>query len=60
MFVAMAFTVMAALLGYSAGADAGRSARTFLANAVEPDWPAFKRLRERYQRLITTTLAALR
>ena len=58
MFVPMAFTVMAALLGslLLALTFVPAAARTFLANAVEPDWPAFERLRERYQRLVARTL----
>ncbi|MBK6494827.1 MAG: efflux RND transporter permease subunit [Gemmatimonadetes bacterium] len=58
MFVPMAFTVMAALMGslLLALTLVPAAARTFLATAVEPDWPAFERLRERYQRLIAGTL----
>jgi cobalt-zinc-cadmium resistance protein CzcA len=58
MFVPMAFTVMAALLGslLLALTFVPAAARTFLATAVEPDWPAFERLRVRYERLIATTL----
>jgi cobalt-zinc-cadmium resistance protein CzcA len=58
MFVPMAFTVMAAVLGSLVLAltfiPAG--ARTFLATASEKHWEGFDRLRERYERLVGTTL----
>lgn len=58
MFVPMAFTVMAALLGslVLALTVVPAAARTFLARATEPEWPAFERLRARYERLIARTL----
>ncbi len=58
MFVPMAFTVMAALLGslLLALTVVPAAARTFLARAVEPEWPAFERLRVRYEQLIAGTL----
>lgn len=58
MFVPMAFTVMAAVLGSLVIALTliPAAARTFLAKAVEPEWPAFERLRERYERLVARTL----
>ncbi|MGD9523942.1 MAG: efflux RND transporter permease subunit [Gemmatimonadales bacterium] len=58
MFVPMAFTVMAAVLGSLVLAltfiPAG--ARTFLANASEKHWEGFERLRARYEGLVGTTL----
>jgi heavy metal efflux system protein len=58
MFVPMAFTVMAAVLGSLVIALTliPAAARTFLAHAVEPEWPAFERLRERYERVVARTL----
>lgn len=62
MFVPMAFTVMAALLGslVLALTVVPAAARTFLAGAVEPEWPAFERLRARYERFIAATLPRAR
>ena len=59
MFVPMAFTVMAALLGslVLALTVVPAAARTFLANAVEPEWPAFERFRERYERMVASTIS---
>lgn len=58
MFVPMAFTVMAALLGslVLALTVVPAAARTFLSKAVEPEWPAFERFRERYERLVASTI----
>lgn len=59
MFVPMAFTVMAALLGslILALTVVPAAARTFLARAVEPQWPAFERFRHRYEALIHRSLS---
>jgi len=58
MFVPMAFTVMAAVLGSLVLAltfiPAG--ARTVLSRTTERHWEAFERLRARYERLVATTL----
>lgn len=58
MFVPMAFTVMAAVLGSLVLAltfiPAG--ARTILGNATERHWERFERFRQRYERLVAFTL----
>lgn len=58
MFVPMAFTVMAAVLGslVLALTFIPAAARTFLVTATERRWEAFERLRIRYERLIDGTL----
>jgi cobalt-zinc-cadmium resistance protein CzcA len=58
MFVPMAFTVTAAVLGslLLALTFVPAAARTFLVGAEEPDTPVFDRFRDRYQRLLGTTL----
>lgn len=58
MFVPMAFTVMAAVLGslLLAMTFIPAAARTFLANTTERHWEAFDRLSDRYGKLIAATL----
>ncbi len=58
MFVPMAFTVTAAVLGslLLALTFVPAAARAFLLNAREPETPRFDRFRDRYQALLASTL----
>jgi len=59
MFVPMAFTVVAAVLGslLIALTVVPAAARTFLARAHEVEWPLFERLKGRYRALLDHTMA---